>query len=1004
MKQILLLSLALCLPATAALTISEQASLPSGIVQNSEGASGFSKVENGNSKGQGVSFIRGAHLTGFVFKIAGITTASDLTVSIYATSGGVPTGSALFTDTGTLPAGLAGGDFVQVDFPSTLDLAAGDYAILLDTTGSDFNLRLNKDNDYAGGVLLKDQGSGWVVANAGFDTVFSVLGTMDPPNTLTITEIPAFPATAALENKGGTAGSTLVDAATSKGQTFSFATDAHLTGVVWQVNSVTTLSDIQLKIYQTTGGQPSGAPVFEDGGTLPGTLVAGDYVQMDFPSTVDLPAGDYAFVLKTTGSNLTFRLNNSNGYAGGRLIRDTGSGWANGANTDSDFRFSLQGTIDPPVSRPAASSGPNIVFVLVDDYGWTDHNIAALAQGNESDFYQTPNLARLASEGVSFTSAYAQPNCAPTRAALLTGQYSCRTGNGVYNVTSLNRSGSKTTYTTAADQGDEHANGDEDTITIAEALYDAGYVTAHFGKYHAGSSDPGSDTHPLNQGFDYNYGGGNPGNPGNFFASGGMFANNVGPELDAFAADYTSTYITDNLTPYATGNNPSTLNGTSKHLTDAMGDAFISFMNSHRAGSLSAYPVYAQLHFYAVHTPIQGRPDLVSKYAGLTDGVNHDNNAYAALIENMDHTLGRVLDYLDDPNGDGNTSDSIAEDTVIIFTSDNGGHMGPTSNLPLRGRKGMHYEGGIRVPLVIRRPGVGNIPAGKVSDTLVHCIDYYPTMLDFAGATYPSSTTHPLDGESLHAHLLDPDNVARNRSPVFYHFPGYMDSRTYACSMMIKDVGAKRYKYIYAYDPYYDPGNDSSTGNATKGFDQYQLYNLTDDIGETINLMDYIDEENASDPNDPSDSREYWDYILYKDLANQMASELNAWLEGTQGDSTWNPIYNTYKSNYPGIDPGQIGQPTGPAPASVPDVQTPVAQSFRVISSSSDASNNITLTFPSEPGFTYRIQGSSSLQSGDWDDLGTSVTPNSGTQTTHTVPDPDAAAENRRFYRVVLMN
>jgi len=307
-----------------------------------------------------------------------------------------------------------------------------------------------------------------------------------------------------LENTGGTTGSTLVQTGASKGQTFSFVADAHLTGVVWQVNSVTTLSDIQLKIYATTGGLPTGDPVFEDGGVLPDTLVAGDYVQMDFPTTVDLTAGDYAVVLETTGSNLSFRLNNSNDYAGGRLIRNTGSGWANGADASSDFRFSLQGTIDAPVVRPMASTGPNIIFILADDLGWTDHDVSALAAGNHSDFYQTPNLTKLATEGVSFTSAYAQPNCAPTRAALLTGQYSPRTGNGVYNVTSLNRAGARTTYTTPANQGDEHVGGDATTITVAEAFYNSGYVTAHFGKYHAGSSDPTNDTHPLNQGFDYN--------------------------------------------------------------------------------------------------------------------------------------------------------------------------------------------------------------------------------------------------------------------------------------------------------------------------------------------------------------------------------------------------------------------------------------------------------------------------------------------------------------------
>jgi len=487
------------------------------------------------------------------------------------------------------------------------------------------------------------------------------------------------------------------------------------------------------------------------------------------------------------------------------------------------------------------------------------------------------------------------------------------------------------------------------------------------------------------------YGGGSPGNPGNFFASGGVFHSNVGPELDPFAANYTSSYITDTLAPYNNGNDPTSLNGTAKHLTDAMGDAFVSFMYSHQAGAMSAYPVYVQFHFYAVHTPIQARSDLVTKYQGLPDGVRHNSNSYAALVEGMDQTLGRVMDYLDDPNGDGNEADSIAANTLIIFCSDNRG-TGETND-PLRGIKGMHYDGGIRIPVVARMPGT--IPAGKVTNTLTHVVDFYPTMLDFASGVYPNSTTHPLDGVSLHAHLQDPDNMARNRSPVFYHFPGYMDTRAYASSMMIKDVGGKRYKYIYAYDPYYEPGS-----GPTVGFDQYQLYNLTDDIGETLNLMDYIDEENASDPNDPSSSREYWDYILHKDLANQMASELNSWLQGTSGDTTWNPIYATYKSNFPGIAPELIGQLTGPAPAAVANIETPLGQSFRVTASTVNQGTGVTLTFSSEPGFKYQIQGSSFLTEPSWEDLGSQVTA-TASSTSRTVTDPKAG-EVRRFYRVVM--
>ena len=816
---------------------------------------------------------------------------------------------------------------------------------------------------------------------------------------LNISEPASYPATPALENTAGaSSGNSVISAGNSKGQTHSFSEAVELTGVVIKVGSVTTASDLKLEIYSVAGGLPSGVAHFSDTGTMPATLVSGDYLQIDFPAQLDLAAGDYAIVLESTNSNFNVKLNKSDGYAAGRLIKknsSSGNAWATAAAAD-DFEFALLGSIGTPVARPVASAGPNIIFILADDAGWTDHDISSLALGHQSDFYQTPNLARLASEGVSFTSAYAQPNCAPTRAALMTGQYSPRVGNGVYNVTSLNRAGSRTTYTTPPSQGSEHVSGDADTVTVGESFYNSGYVTAHFGKYHVGSSDPAADDHPLNQGFDYNYGGGSPGNPGDYYANGGQFHNSVGTELDPFAADYTSSYISDTLAPYNNGNDPSTLDGTGKHLTDAMGDAFISFMDSHQAGAMAAYPVYTQLHFYAVHSPIQGRADLVSKYQALPNGVNHSSNGYAALLENMDHSIGRILDYLDDPNGDGNTADSIADNTLVIFTSDNGG-QGPTSNVPLRGRKGMHYQGGIRVPLIARMPNT--IPAGKVSNSLVHCVDYYPTMLDFASGVFPNSTNHPLDGESLQAHVLDPDNVTRDRTPIFYHFPGYMDSRAYACSAMIKEVGGKHYKYIYAYDPYYEPGS----GQPTTGFDQYQLYNLTDDISESINLMDYIDEENASDSDDPSSSREYWDYIQNKDLANQMASELNSWLVGEPDDTTWNPIYATYKSNFPGIDPDLIGQSTGPAPASVADIETPGFQSFRVTESPTTENNNITLTFSSEPGFTYQIQGSSDLQPNTWDDLGSPVTPTSGTSTTHSALDPDAVTNTQRFYRIRLL-
>jgi hypothetical protein len=313
----------------------------------------------------------------------------------------------------------------------------------------------------------------------------------------------------------------------------------------------------------------------------------------------------------------------------------------------------------------------------------------------------------------------------------------------------------------------------------------------------------------------------------------------------------------------------------------------------------------------------------------------------------------------------------------------------------------MHYEGGIRVPLVLRAPGNAS-NAGKVSDTLIHCVDYYPTMLDFASGVFPDSVTHPLDGVSLHDHLLDPDGTARNRAPIYYHFPGYMDSRAYACSMIIQDIDNKRYKYIYAYDPYYNPGNDSSTGHTTTGFDQYQLYCLTDDISESTNLLDYIDIENASDSNDPSSSEEYWNYILNKDLATTLATNLNTWLVGDSADTTWQPVHVKYKSNFPNIDSALIGEPAAPAPAVIPEVSTTQSDSFHVAASALSDSDNVSLTFPSEPGFTYQVQATSTLGNDSWGNVGDSVTPTSGSSTTHVIADPAAASATERFYRVAV--
>lgn len=636
------------------------------------------------------------------------------------------------------------------------------------------------------------------------------------------------------------------------------------------------------------------------------------------------------------------------------------------------------------------ASAPNIIFFLADDQGWVEHSVSQFSDGNQSDLYQTPHLQRLADEGVSFTWSYSNPNCAPTRAALMTGQYAGRTGNMLYNVNGLNRGGTRTQYTDAAQQ----TGVDDSSVLIGKALRDAGYISAHFGKFHIGH-DPVAD-----HGYNYNYGGGPVGNPGIYFTtddgSGPKYGNAIPENMDAYAADYTQQYVDDILWPVANGNDPDTVVGTPKHLTDAVGDAVIEFMDNHRSGPDAAKPFYAQVHFFAPHTPIQPRPDLQAKYdllSGTTHGTGFRDDA--AMVETMDQNIGRILNYLDDPNGDGDTSDSIANNTVVFFASDNGEIDEDSSSL--LGKKGMHYEGGIRVATCVRMPGT--IPANKVSTSMLYMIDFYPTMLDFAEAAYPNATTHPLDGESFYNHLLDPDNNPRDRSPIFYHFPGYMDSRAYASSAVIAEIGGKRYKYIYAYDPFYIPGSAQ-----TKGYDQYQLYNLTDDVAETVNLMDYIDLAMRSDPepDDPNDDREPWDYQIYKDIANTMAGYLSEWLAGAPGDATWTPLQVTYNSNYPDLDPGLIGTQVPFAPASLPDIEIPEADRFEVLSSDFSDPLNPSFEFRTEPNYRFQVQCRESLTTGDWVDLGTALEADASTETL-APSDPSASGAAERFYRVNLL-
>jgi len=478
---------------------------------------------------------------------------------------------------------------------------------------------------------------------------------------------------------------------------------------------------------------------------------------------------------------------------------------------------------------------PNILFIFADDLGWAD----PAYQG--SDFYETPNINRLAREGMVFTAAYTCPNCVPTRAALLSGQYPPRTR--VYNVGHLNRGIGRPPLVGPSQYQDLAPS----VTTIAETLKKAGYITVHIGKYHVGGHEYGTASMPEQQGFDYNYGGGPAGSPGNYWAAKGSdgvwrFGPRVGPQLDPFAqpydADYGKRYRLWAQPQYRF---PTSLYGHRKHVGDALVDAAIQFIESHRH---SNRPWYIQFHEYLVHTPLQPRPDLLAKYQAKKKShpskIGHDNVRYAAMVEQLDHAVGRLMAYLTDPNGDGDPSDAITN-TLVVFYSDNGGARGSTRNPPLRGFKGMFYEGGIRVPLIFWMPGF--VPH-RVNPTPVIMVDFHRTWADLTGAPLPDPKDQPLDGVSLVPLIFGQVDRLPDRA-LYWHFPGYLDTRARPCSVITKPVNGKRYKLIYYYE-------DQS----------WELFNLTDDVSETQNLAEGL-----------SNRIKYWNVLT------NLSADLRAWLD-----------------------------------------------------------------------------------------------------------------------------
>ncbi|MEX1041213.1 MAG: sulfatase [Pirellulaceae bacterium] len=446
--------------------------------------------------------------------------------------------------------------------------------------------------------------------------------------------------------------------------------------------------------------------------------------------------------------------------------------------TLTSFCFLLLLIVAAPLQ--AENRPPNFVFLLVDDLGWTD--VASFG----SSFYETPQIDKLAASGMKFTDAYAACQvCSPTRASILTGKYPQRVGITDY-INSAGRNQpeqwNRNTKLLPASYNDRLALAE---TTLAEAFKQHDYATFFAGKWHLGPEG----FFPEDQGFDINRGGLDQGGPyggKKYFSPYGNARLKDGPE--------------------------------GEHLPDRLAKETVQFMKDNQE-----QPFLAYLSFYSVHTPLISREDLREKYLEKKKTLGdtgpiwgeegerkvrlvQEHAVYAGMVEAMDLAIGKVLAGIDDLG--------LADNTVVIFMSDNGGlstsEGHPTSNLPLRGGKGWIYEGGIREPMIVRWPDVTQ--PGSVCSEPVTSTDFYPTMLDIAGL--PLLPDQHQDGKSLVPLLR---GEALDRGPIFWHYPHYGNQGGFPSSA----IRFGQWKLIENLET-----------------DRLELYNLANDLSEENNLAD----------------------------------------------------------------------------------------------------------------------------------------------------------------------
>jgi len=425
------------------------------------------------------------------------------------------------------------------------------------------------------------------------------------------------------------------------------------------------------------------------------------------------------------------------------------------------FIFSFLILISCDQNNPKSKS-PNIILITVDDLGWKDLGFMG------SKYYETPFLDKLASQSMVFTNAYAgAANCAPSRASLMSGLNTPK--HGIYTVGSSQRGETKTRKLIPV-KNKKYLH--DSIYTLPEMLKSAGYKTAHFGKWHIGEN-------PKTQGIDYNIGGSKRGNPGR----NGYFSPY---NIDFIENKKSDEYLTDRLTSEA-------INFIKKNYTS---------------------PFFINLAFYSVHTPLQGKENLIQKY-NLKQGVNgQENSIYGSMVSSVDENIGRILNIIDESK--------LTENTLIIFTSDNGGIRAISNQYPLRAGKGSYYEGGIRVPFFMRWPN--KIAAGINKKTNVSHLDIYSTLQEIVN---PKVQAKNLDGVSLKSQFKSPSLLERD---IFCHFPIYLEAYN-----KTEDRGR---------DPLFRtrPGSVIISGKWKLHHyfedDGTELYNLETDIGESEDLSD----------------------------------------------------------------------------------------------------------------------------------------------------------------------